>query len=77
MIEFLLSICDENNSNCKNTTKIKELANGPNIWLSTVIPKVVYNINNNTHHFNIELHNYYNLICPHKYFYEEFHFLPI
>jgi len=74
VLEFFISKCDFNNSNCKNTKKILQLDKGKRKWISSIIPDVSYNINNFTNPFETKLHNHFHFISTNKYVYQEFHF---
>lgn len=73
-IEFFIRICDENNTNCKDIEKVKNLTEGPDLWISFAIPTVSYNINNYTNSFTLEMHNKFNLFSPSRLQYNEFFF---
>lgn len=72
MIEFFLSVCDENNSNCKSPENIKEFANNGRKWLSIISPKVSYNINDFNEPLKTILHKEDHLFTPHKYSYHKY-----
>lgn len=73
-IEFFISTCDENNSNCKKTEKIKELMKGNDKWLTTISTEVSYNINNLDQPFKTKLHRNEFLFSPNKFTYHQNHF---
>ena len=62
-----LRICDENNSNCKNRTKLKELKKGQKLWINTINLSVDYNIDKKES-LHTKIKTQYNLINPFGYF---------
>ena len=70
-LELNIRICDENNSNCKNRTKLEELKKGQKIWINTINLSVDYNIDKKES-LHSKMKVYYQLFNPFGYSYNEF-----
>ena len=73
-MEFNLRLCDENNSNCKNRTKIEELKKHQTLWIDTIYPVVKYDINDLKESLDVDITMVYNLVNPFGYTLTEYYF---
>lgn len=75
IINFQLHFCnkkkDKKFNECKDINLIKKKFEEQNIWISALIPKVNYVIDDFKKPFHLTLENYYNYIHPNKYVYDE------
>lgn len=77
LIQFSYSLCnhDANNFKCKDSKNIEKLYNESTIWVSSLLPRVEYIIDNYTNPYRVSLTNQYDVLSPFKSTIDEFFLL--